>query len=340
MTADPSSESSPASQASAGSSAPATPGPLEFFRLSRREAEARQRAYSSADPGFREYELGLASLRDGSQMAGAEAGRDTGLVLLRAAVRLLVCATVLRERRALGDAPFSEIWGAAAKLPVFSRAKSAAGDAVNAVEAAVVNEDGERTLAMSSATERDALAVALEVFGKHLAAPLEDDATAVRRVGYARWTRVAVAGAILVVAGISVLASLLKRPNLALHAGVTLNDSDPNFNVDPARVVDGDRSNLGFHSAQKANATLTIDLGAVKSVHHIDIYNRSDCCQERAVPLEAEVSVDGSKYRSMAQMKYPFEFWSAPLPGGTKARYVRLVHTSALYFHLAEVEVY
>ena len=84
---------------------------------------------------------------------------------------------------------------------------------------------------------------------------------------------------------------------------------------------------------------MTIDLGKVQRISRVVVYNRADCCQERAVPLKIEVSKDGGQYRQVAERKEQFEKWKADFPP-TDARYVRLTHLSAMAFHLSEVEVY
>jgi hypothetical protein len=58
------------------------------------------------------------------------------------------------------------------------------------------------------------------------------------------------------------------------------------------------------------------------------------------VPLSVELSVDGKAFHSIARDEKLFDEWTVHVPEGAKARYVRLVHGSALYFHLAEIEVY
>src|SRR5580765_3257743 len=79
------------------SSAPTSNRLVELFLLKKQLAAAARVGFSSSEPGFREFELGLAALRDGNQMASSEGGRDPALLLLRSAIRLLVRALVLRR---------------------------------------------------------------------------------------------------------------------------------------------------------------------------------------------------------------------------------------------------
>jgi hypothetical protein len=116
--------------------------------------------------------------------------------------------------------------------------------------------------------------------------------------------------------------------------------SDENLRVDPQHVVDGDRSNLGFHTTARVGTSVTIDLGAAKSIRRVDVYNRADCCLERVVPVTLELSANGTEYRSVARNDHIFDIWTVPLPANTTTRFVRLTHGSASFFHLSEVEVY
>jgi hypothetical protein len=84
---------------------------------------------------------------------------------------------------------------------------------------------------------------------------------------------------------------------------------------------------------------VTIDLGRAQRISRVVVYNRVDCCKERAVPMKIEVSKDGVQFRQVAERKEQFEKWKADFPS-TDARYVRLIHLSAFAFHLSEVEVY
>ena len=64
--------------------------------------------------------------------------------------------------------------------------------------------------------------------------------------------------------------------------------------------MDGDLTNLGFHTIEAPNQNVTIDLGKVRRIFRVVVYNRADCCQQRAVPLKIEVSQDNKKFRQVA----------------------------------------
>ena len=132
----------------------------------------------------------------------------------------------------------------------------------------------------------------------------------------------------------------LKAPNLALNRPVEVSSRNAEHGADPGLVVDGKRTNLGFHSGDdKGPHTVTVDLGRARRIHRVDVFNRADCCQDRAVPLSLEVSSDGRSFRKLLVRIDQFSLWKAEFPA-TEARYVRLVQKSDSAFHLSEIEVY
>jgi hypothetical protein len=203
----------------------------------------------------------------------------------------------------------------------------------------VTNDNGDLYLAKLSISERGRVLTAMRVLARDLAAPLEQDAARARRPGRRRRLRATLA--VLVLAPILwLVAHGMARPNLALHRPVVVSDRDPTYGVDPSQVVDGDQLNLGFHTSGRPNTTLTIDLGSIKPLSRVEVYNRSDCCQDRIAPLTVQVSADAFDYRTVARRTRVFQHWTVPLPGETSARFIRLVHEGSDPFHLSEVEVY
>jgi hypothetical protein len=89
----------------------------------------------------------------------------------------------------------------------------------------------------------------------------------------------------------------------------------------------------------EANPFVVIDLGKSKTFDKVVVYNRDDCCQERAVPLFIEVSEDGKKYHTIAERRENFDKWTARRLH-TKGRFVKLRLAKTEYFHLSEVEIY
>jgi len=313
----------------------------EWLSLKKLKSEAGARAFTGQDAGFREFEFGLAALKDGVQIGSGEGGTDAALLLLVSASRLLIRATALRSNLAAEAAAWPEIWAATTgSASWFALHAADEAEAVRRASDCVNAPDIEAHIARLTPAERRALLTPVSAFAKRIAAPLEDDASGVRRATVLGRMRLALAALVVLLPVAWLVLSLTRLQNLALGSHVLLSDSDPMFGVDPKYVVDGDRTNLGFHTTARPNTTVTIDLGALKSLHRVDVYNRADCCQERVVPLVLEVSEDGSWYHFIARNSRIFDYWSVPCPASTKARFVRLTHESALFFHLSEVEVY
>jgi hypothetical protein len=312
---------------------------VELFLQKAHLAAAARLAFSSSDPGFGEFELGLAALRDGNQMASSEGGREPALLLLRSAIRLFARAMVLRRGHAGSDAQWAEVWSIATNLPAWPAVQGSLQQAATAQVVDAITND-EPYLATLSPSARKALLASMTAFAKRLAAPLEHDATLVPRIQWKRRRRLGAVSLFFVALLAWSIVALTRQQNLASNRPVVVSDRDSTFGVDPMHAVDGDRTNLGFHTTYRADATMTIDLGAVKPLHRVDVYNRVDCCQERAVPLALQVSNDGRQYRTLSHTKHKFDLWSVPLPSGTSARFVRLLRERTGIFHLSEVEVY
>jgi hypothetical protein len=66
--------------------------------------------------------------------------------------------------------------------------------------------------------------------------------------------------------------------------------------------------------------------------------NRTDCCQERALPLNFEI-FDGKGWRLVAQRRAAFSVWKVDV-APVRARRVRFRRPGTGYFHLKRVSVY
>jgi hypothetical protein len=98
-------------------------------------------------------------------------------------------------------------------------------------------------------------------------------------------------------------------------------------------------ANVMFHTSEELNPWFEVDLGRPKSVRRLYVQNRADCCQERAVPLLAEVSADRSSWQQVARRDAPFALWEPTFPP-VQARYVRLRVPRFTALHLEQVKVY
>jgi hypothetical protein len=133
----------------------------------------------------------------------------------------------------------------------------------------------------------------------------------------------------------------LNRPaqQSSIYSGV---DRTPQGGVDG--VKDG---GFGFHTNNEQNPWWQVDLGKIVGIGEIVIYNRLDCCPERARTIQIFLSDDGSNWtRVFANDGTIFggKNDSKPLrvlfSNGKTARFVRLQLNETNYLHLDEVEIY
>ncbi|HJX54634.1 MAG TPA: discoidin domain-containing protein [Polyangia bacterium] len=311
-----------------------------FFWMDERMAVSARQSYASGQPGWDEYQLGRAAQIGASQLGESEEGGGSALLLDRAAVMLLIRAHVARAGSELGPAPAGDEYLARlAALPLGGPLLAAMSEEQRGLVTSALGGQGETFLARLPPAKRNLVASALAGLATGLRDPLDSDVRRVGAVLLVRWMRIAVA-LLVVVGGLAfTIGKAADRPNLALHRPVAVVNPHPQWGKDPNLLVDGDLTNLGFHTLDAINQYVTIDLGKVQRISRAVVYNRADCCKERAVPLKIEVSKDGAQFRQVAERKEQFDKWKADFPS-TDARYVRLTHLSASAFHLAEVEVY
>jgi hypothetical protein len=139
-------------------------------------------------------------------------------------------------------------------------------------------------------------------------------------------------GAVAVVALVLAVLAITSERDLAKGKPYQTSSAQPNCATDDECVK------LMFHTTNEAEPWVTIDLGAVERFHQIEVENRKDCCQDRAVPLVAEVSTDRKSWRQVARRDTDFSTWTAKFPR-TSARYVRLRAPRTTMLHLANVVV-
>ncbi len=316
----------------------------QFFWMDERVAMARQRAFGRGAPGRRQFDMASAWMVDGEELAARGRGLGSGFVLYRAATALFVAAH--RSRAGLepvATTTADEYWASllAVRAVATELGKLSDGRRRSLREMLGGSLDENHLVQLSEEETREATD-ALGQFARQLHRGLASDVDRLRRTMLLRWLRIGLASSV-VAAGVWGIAVLAGPPapgtNLALHRRVTTSSAFPNEPAKGAQLVDGNRTNIGFHTNKGANQFVIIDLGSVERVSRVDVYNRVDCCKERAVPLRIDVSRDQKDYRQVAMRDDPFEVWQANFPP-TKARYVRLTDLKNDYFHLMEVEVY
>ncbi len=118
---------------------------------------------------------------------------------------------------------------------------------------------------------------------------------------------------------------------------------------DASRGVDGVKTgNLfegGFHTDNEQNPWWQVDLGSIYEIAEVRIYNRLDCCSDRAKTIEVLLSEDGESWRNVYSHNGSTfggadgNYLCVNVDGQT-ARYVRVQLQEKNWLHLDEVEVY
>jgi hypothetical protein len=93
--------------------------------------------------------------------------------------------------------------------------------------------------------------------------------------------------------------------------------------------------NASFHTQEQHQPWVMYDLGRSEELHSVKIYNRTDCCYDRVVPLVVETSNDGETWAEQARSERAFVTWSTALD--TSARYLRLRIDRRSTLHLERV---
>lgn len=310
----------------------------EFFLLEQRLAVARRESFGPTDAGWAEFVLGRTALADANQLAQATEGASSALLLYRAALVLLASAQRARPAQP-ATSPSGE------EPPVRLPADQAAVAELPSEQRSVVQEALEASapevhLAKLSDAQRQLALKGVQSVARSLADPLEAQANRVKSIQRQRWLRIVLAAIIVVVLPVWTIKKIIEPTNLALGKSVKVSSIFGARNdYPPANVVDGDRDNIGFHTACSSGQWVMIDLERVETIRAVNVFNRADCCQQRSVPLNLEISTDGEQFASLDRRTSKFEEWKVELPP-TQARFVRLSNESANCFHLAEVEVY
>lgn len=132
------------------------------------------------------------------------------------------------------------------------------------------------------------------------------------------------------------------RQNLALGKPAT--QSSTYNGGAAARAVDGNTAgnwpdNSVTHTDNTAASWWQVDLGAVRELGEVVLYNRTDCCAERLANFEVKVSNDGATWTKVAELAGTAPQRSS-YPLNANGRYVRVQLRGTEVLSLAEVEVY
>jgi hypothetical protein len=134
------------------------------------------------------------------------------------------------------------------------------------------------------------------------------------------------------------LSRLTRPPELLAGKAWRASSSYKNYNP-RTRVVDGNSTEIFFHTGEEINPWVEFDLARPEKVKSFAIQNRSDCCSERAVPLVIEVSQDRERWKEVARKNEDFSLWTGKI-GPQDARFVRVRALRKTWLHLENVRVW
>ncbi|MFO0597361.1 MAG: discoidin domain-containing protein [Myxococcaceae bacterium] len=152
-----------------------------------------------------------------------------------------------------------------------------------------------------------------------------------------RWTRVALFTLLAVGAFSIVLAVVSAIRHRPLEPGLLVGK--------PVRTSsklgrDWGSTKLLFHTDLEANPWAEWDLGQPTKLHEVVVTNRSDCCDERAIPLVVEVSDDQANWKEVARRTDRFDATMRLPFDEVTARYLRLRIARTSFLHLEAVEAH
>jgi len=326
---------------------PSAPPPKRSGWLARvlwasgRVAEARKTSYGPGKPGFEWYALARQLGDEVIKLGENRRASWAAMMLEGAAIGYLVRAYLERAGHPVGTSLGEVDWRMVTQLPETTEAWAQVSPHQQSLLISMMGVDRDVVMGRLSEKEREVFALGLHQLAEALAAPLHTEANRLGLALVSRWTRVAVVGVVLA-AGLGLggnwLVGKLSGPNIALHKTVTTSSQFPWDGKEPAKLVDGDTDNMGFHTNNDGQQWVVIDLGSVKKFDKIIVYNRPEY-QDRAVPLKVEVSKDGQDYKQIAERKETFDRWK--VKGlRSEGRYVRFKNPPGNYLHLSEVEIY
>jgi hypothetical protein len=100
------------------------------------------------------------------------------------------------------------------------------------------------------------------------------------------------------------------------------------------------RKDYFFHTLPSDHPWVEVDLGTPKMIRSLLVENRSDCCWERALPLDVEVlDLDTKTWRRVAQRRSGFHVWTHEL-APVSARHVRFRLGGVGILHLRRISLY
>jgi hypothetical protein len=159
--------------------------------------------------------------------------------------------------------------------------------------------------------------------------------------------RVQVAAIVALVVGLAWGARAVVRPDLAAGKPWRTSSSWGGFprmgtsfrREDIPRGKEAGVNNLIICTDEQNNPWLEVDLGKPTAIRSIQVVNRQDCCDDRAIPMVFEVSTDQRAWTPVARREEGFIEWNLSFPKQT-VRWVRLRVNAKQYLHIEEFHVY
>jgi hypothetical protein len=168
------------------------------------------------------------------------------------------------------------------------------------------------------------------------------DPRSLQQVRTARYVRVAIAS-MAVGLGLFLSARWVAAPrDLALHKPAIASSQWPGS--PPAAGVDNGQieASFGVHTKVEEWPWVMIDLGNLRSIREVRVYNRGDAYFDEGLPLVLEFSSDGKTWIEVARRTTPYSQsnpWVATTHG-SPGRYVRVQVPRHGYIALSEIEVF
>lgn len=127
-------------------------------------------------------------------------------------------------------------------------------------------------------------------------------------------------------------------PNQLSGAAWRVNTAYPGYELS-GTLDDSPSSPMFFCTNREVEASILLELPKAVTAGQLVVENRADCCGERAVPLLAEVSLDGNDFREVARIEHPFKMWRVNFPAA-QVRFLRLRATKNTWLHFRYVRLH
>lgn len=158
------------------------------------------------------------------------------------------------------------------------------------------------------------------------------------RVEWAKLKRIARIALVVLIPALIAVALWPRQVDLA--RGVPWHTSSVGAECHPDKSeCGGGRTDILFHTRLEQDPWFEYDFGTPVAFSALTVLNRSDCCQDRAVPLIAEVSNDDQSFKEIARHDAAFDVWK-PKFATQHARYLRLRVARDSILHLEAVKVH